>query len=142
MPAFPRSANIFQSVINVFNTPEERLTTGGFQKLFPVILTGNGLEFSNPAALGTSPVSGERRAKIFYRAPCSSWQKGHAENNRLTLRKDLPKGGRFENLTQEGINLMPPHVSSLTRKSLTLCRRSLFLPLFTERIFWKTRAPG
>jgi hypothetical protein len=40
------------------------------------------------------------------------------ENNHLNLRKVLPKGKSFENLTQEDINLMLSRVNSLVRKSL------------------------
>ena len=118
MLAFLRNANNSQSVIDVFNRMEELLTSTVFQKLFPVILTDNGSEFSNPTALETSAISGTQRTRIFYCNPYSSWQKGHVENNHLNLRKVLPKGRSFENLTQPDINLMLSHVNSLARKSL------------------------
>ncbi len=118
MLAFLRNANNSQSVIDTFNLMEERLTLAVFQKLFPVILTDNGSEFSNPTALETSSASRAQRTRIFYCNPYSSWQKGHVENNHLNLRKVLPKGRSFENLTQADINLMLSHVNSLARKSL------------------------
>ena len=118
MLAFLRNANNSLSVIDIFNMIEERFTFELFQKLFPVILTDNGSEFSNPTALEISPISGEQRTRIFYCNPYSSWQKGHVENNHLNLRKVLPKGRSFENLTQDDIDLMLSHINSLARKSL------------------------
>jgi len=118
MLAFLRNANNSQSVIDIFNLMEERLTPAVFQKLFPVILTDNGSEFSNPAALEMSSISGEQRTRIFYCNPYSSWQKGHVENNHLNLRKVLPKGRSFDNITQADINLMLSHMNSFARKSL------------------------
>ena len=118
MLAFLRNANNSQSVIDVFNLMEKRLTLAVFQKLFSVILTDNGSEFSNPTALETSFTAGTQRTRIFYCNPYSSWQKGHVENNHLNLRKVLPKGRTFENLSQDDIDLMLSHVNSLARKSL------------------------
>jgi len=118
MLAFLRNANNSQSVIDIFNLMEEQLTLAVFQKLFPVILTDNGSEFSNPTALETSSTTEAQRTRIFYCTPYSSWQKGHVENNHLNLRKVLPKGRTFENLSQADINLMLSHVNSLARKSL------------------------
>jgi transposase, IS30 family len=118
MLAFLRNSNNSQSVIDVFNSLEELLTLEVFQKLFPVILTDNGSEFSNPAVLEISPFSGQQRTRIFYCAPYSSWQKGHVENSHLNLRKILPKGRTLEKFTQEDINVVLSHVNSMARKSL------------------------
>lgn len=93
MLAYLRDANHSQSVIDIFNMLEERLTSEVFQTLFPVILTDNGSEFSNPHALEKSPFTGKTRTRIFYCNPYSSWQKGHVENNHLNLRKVIPKDG-------------------------------------------------
>ena len=116
--AFLRDANNSQSVIDVFNSLEERLTFKVFQKLFPVMLTDNGSEFSNPSALETSPFTGKRRTRIFYCNPYSSWQKGHVENNHLNLRKVITKGRSIDNFTQEDINIILSNVNSFARKSL------------------------
>lgn len=137
MLAFLRHANNSQSVIDIFNMLEARLTPTVFQQLFPVILTDNGSEFSNPTALETSSLSGAQRTRIFYCNPYSSWQKGHVENNHLNLRKVLPKGRSFENLTQPDINLMLSHMNSMARKSLN------DIPAFTlfETIYGKDILP-
>ena len=138
MLAFLRNANNSQSVINIFNTMEELLTVEVFQKLFPVILTDNGSEFSNPVALETSPFSGKLRTRIFYCNPCSSWQKGHVENNHLNLRKIIPKGRTLDLFTQEDIDLMLSHLNSFARKSLNdVPAISLFDSLYGKDILQK-----
>lgn len=48
MFAFIREHNDAQSVIDIFNLIEEKLKLDTFKKIFPVILTDNGSEFSNP----------------------------------------------------------------------------------------------
>ena len=118
MLAFLRDANNSQSVINVFNHLEKTLGITVFQRLFPVILTDNGSEFSNPTALEISPFSQKKRTQIFYCEPYASWQKGHIENNHINLRKILEKGTSFDDLTQQNIDLVISHVNSIARKSL------------------------
>ena len=118
MLAFLRPANNAASVIEVFNALEQTLGLDTFRKLFPVILTDNGSEFSNPAALEFSPLTKERRTRIYYCNPYSSWEKPHVENNHLNLRKLLPKGGSFNSLSQDNINLIVSHLNCLVRKSL------------------------
>lgn len=118
MLAFLRNANNSQSVIDVFNMMENLFSLEIFKRLFPLIITDNGSEFSNPIALETSSISGEQRTRIFYCNPYSSWQKSHVENNHLNLRKVLTKGMSFDNLTQADINLMLSHMNSFARKSL------------------------
>lgn len=116
--AFLRDANNSQSVIDVFRSLEERLTLEVFKKLFQVVLTDNGSEFSNPTALETSTFAGEQRTKIFYCNPYSSWQKSHVENNHLNLRKIITKGRNIDKFTQEEVNIVLSHVNSMARKSL------------------------
>jgi len=54
MIAFLRYRNTSQSVINVFRHLYSILGKDFFKRLFPVILTDNGSEFSNPSALETA----------------------------------------------------------------------------------------
>jgi len=72
MLAFLRNANNSQSVIDVFNLMEKLFSLEIFKRLFPVMLTDNGSEFSNPTALETSSISGAQRTRIFYCNPYSS----------------------------------------------------------------------
>lgn len=88
-----------------------------FHSLFPVILTDNGSEFSNPSALETAP-DGTQRTNIFYCDPMASWQKPHVERNHEFIRSILPKGSSFNHLTQAQIGLVMSHINSYARPSL------------------------
>lgn len=54
-----------QSVLDIFNFLSDGLGTSVFNKLFPVILTDNGVEFKGPHDLEFT-ASGIRRTRIFY----------------------------------------------------------------------------
>ncbi len=98
--AFIREHNDAQSVIDIFNQLEKTLGLDTFRKLFLVILTDNGSEFSNPHEIKFNS-KGERRTKIFYCEPNRTDQKAHCENNHEFIRKVLPKKTSFDpkNLT-------------------------------------------
>lgn len=116
--AFIRNSNNSQSVIDIFNKLEMEIGTDVFKKLFPVILTDNGSEFSNPEALEKSCMANEKRTRIFYCNPYSSWQKGHVENNHENLRKIFPKGQSMNSFSQEQVNVAVSHLNSFARKNL------------------------
>ena len=118
MLPFVREANTSRSVIDVFDGLERTLGLEAFRELLPVVLTDNGTEFSNPAALETSPDTGERRTRIFYCRPYSAWQKPHVENNHLLVRRVMPKGVSFDGLRQEQVDRMVSHINSYQRASL------------------------
>ncbi|MDO5398700.1 MAG: IS30 family transposase, partial [bacterium] len=117
MIAFLRDSNTSKSVTDVFNELYSKLGDELFKKLFTVILTDNGSEFSNPKAIETTD-DGNIRSKIFYCNPSSPYQKGSIENNHELIRRILPKGTSFDNLTQEDVNLMMSHINSYKRKKL------------------------
>lgn len=117
MMAFLRDANTSQSVIDVFENLFKTLGTSKFKKMFPVILTDNGSEFSNPKAIEFAS-SGLRRSYVFYCDPSSPHQKGAIEVNHTLIRRILKKGSTFDDLTQEDILLVMNHINSYKRKKL------------------------
>jgi len=120
MLAFIRDANTSQSVIDVFEELYLKLGLEVFQKLFPVILTDNGSEFSNPTAIEFDK-AGNRRTYIFYCDPSSPYQKGAVENNHELIRRVIPKGHSFNPYQQQDITLMMNHINSYGRKKLNDC---------------------
>lgn len=117
MLAFLRDANTSQSVIDIFCDISKTLGKENFKKLFPVILTDNGSEFSNPKAIEYDS-DGYRQTYIFYCDPSSPHQKGAIEVNHELIRRVLPKGSSFDSLTQDDIHLVMNHVNSYKRKKL------------------------
>jgi len=117
MLAFIRDRNTAQSVIDVFNFMQKTLGIKRFRSLFPVILTDNGSEFSNPTALEFD-LKGSRRTRIFYCDPGASYQKPNVELNHEFIRKIVPKGRSFDAFNQYDINLMMSHINSYSREKL------------------------
>ena len=115
--AFLRENNTSQSVINVFNYLTDLLGLETFRRLFPVILTDNGSEFSNPARLEFD-LSGHRRTRIFYCDPYRSNQKGLVEVQHEMIRRIFPKGSSFDLLDQTDINRVLSHINSYKREKL------------------------
>lgn len=118
-------------VLKVFDTLERSLGPGQFARVFPVILTDNGSEFKDPAALERS-IAGGQRTRIFYCDPGASWQKGALEKNHEFIRYVLPKGFSFEGLNQNLVWRLRDHINSTCRHALNenspLDLASLFLP--------------
>lgn len=99
-----RDANNSQSVIDYIDSFERTFGLDLFRKLFPVILTDNGSEFSNPMAIEFSPVTRERRIWGFYCEPNAAWQKGNIENKHTNLRRILLRKTSFNAFTQDDID--------------------------------------
>lgn len=117
MLAFLRERNTAQSVIERISFLYEHLGSKNFHYLFPVLLTDNGSEFSDPIAIEQAPDRTER-TRIFYCDAMASYQKPHVERNHEFIRRILPKGSSFDDLTQEDINLLLSHINSYARASL------------------------
>ena len=118
MLAYLRETNTSKSVTDIFQMLWEVLGKEYFMELFPVILTDNGSEFTNPAAIEFDEEN-NRRTHLFYCHPSSPFEKGAIENNHEFIRRILPKGTSFDHLTQEGgIQLMLNHINSYKRKKL------------------------
>jgi IS30 family transposase len=117
MLAFIRDRNTSQSVIDRFDAMYDLFGAELFRRLFPVILTDNGSEFSNPRALEFDP-QGNRRTRIFYCDPHSAFQKPNVELNHEFIRKILPKGTSFDSFGQSDVNVMMSHINSYSREKL------------------------
>ena len=118
MLAFIREHNDAQSVIDVFNDLQNIIGIDKFKELFVIILTDNGSEFSNPIEIEFDNNTGEKRTQVYYCHPSSPYEKGSCEVNHELLRRILPKGTSFDNLTQNDINLIMSHINSYKRKKL------------------------
>jgi IS30 family transposase len=111
--AFLRDYNTAHSVTEVFDQLDSLLGRETFQKLFPLVLTDNGSEFSNPGALEQ-----DGRTRIFYCDPMQSNQKSQIERAHEFIRMVLPKGSSFDNLSQNDCQLLCSHMNSYRRDSL------------------------
>jgi len=88
-----------------------------FGDIFPLILTDNGGEFANVAAIENS-ADGVKETSLFFCDPMQSCQKPHVEKNHTMFRDIVPKGESFDYFTQDIVSLIFSHVNSIKRKSL------------------------
>lgn len=117
MLAYIRDANTARSVTEIFQGLYESLGRETFCRLFPIILTDRGSEFTDPVSLECDEW-GEVRTRVFYCDPQRPDQKGGAEVTHEFICRILPKGTSFNDLTQDDISLMMSHINSYTRKKL------------------------
>ncbi|MEG0865396.1 MAG: helix-turn-helix domain-containing protein [Clostridia bacterium] len=88
-----------------------------FVKLFPVILTDNGGEFSDVFAIENN-IDGVQESHLFFCDPETPSQKPHVEKNHTILRDIVPSGSSFDDFTQKTVNMIFSHVNAIARKSL------------------------
>lgn len=117
MMAFKMNNKDSNNVIKVFTHLKDTLGNDGFNKLFPIILTDNGSEFSVPDFI---EYNGPKvpKSRLYYCDPRESGQKGSIENNHRFIRKYIPKGFSFDNYSQEDIDLMINHINSIPREKI------------------------
>lgn len=89
---------------------------------FNTFLTDNGGEMNDFLSMERTCLkgghAGMHRMAVFYCDPYSSWQKPRIEVAHTLLRRVLPKGTSFEDLTQADIDLICSHINSYSRKNL------------------------
>ena len=132
--AFLRDRNSARSVTEVFEWLYETLGHEQYCRLFPIILTDRGSEFTDPVSIECTKF-GEIRSRFFYCDPQRSDQKGGCEVTHEFIRRVLPKGTSFDHLQQSDILRMMSHINSYTRKKLNnQSAHRLFSFLYGETI--------
>jgi len=122
------------------DTLEKTLGKFIFQRLFGLILTDNGCEFSDTEALERSAFAGVARCQVYYCDVRAPEQKAQCERNHVELRKLLPKGRNisFDDLEARDLAVAMSHLNSEPRPSLMgltpLAMMRLALPKETEKL--------
>ena len=107
-----------KAVSDVFKELRKQLGYELFKKMFEIVLTDNGWEFSKPDEIEFDYDTGEKLINIFYCNPYSSWEKGGIERNHEFIRYIIPKGIAFDQLTNKNIIDMMNNINSVRRKSM------------------------
>jgi IS30 family transposase len=108
------------TVIEIFDYLTSLIGVEAFKKVFPVILTDNGSEFRRARDIERT-VEGQRRTRLFFCDPYTSWQKPHIEKNHGFVRYVLKKGKSFNQYTQQDMTLLANHINSIRRAGLDDC---------------------
>ena len=99
----------------------EKAAPRAFRRLFSLLLTDNGAEFADCAAIERSALDpSARRCSVHYCDVRQSQQKGGCERNHVELRKLLPKGRgvSFDRLTGRDCAVLMSQLNSEPRPSL------------------------
>lgn len=115
--AFIMQYHTASCVVKELDIIEEVLGKQLFAKVFPLILTENGHEFTDIIGMERS-IYGGQRTKVFFCEPNRSDEKGQCENNHKYIRYIIPKGTSLESYSQIDISLMMNHINSFKRKSI------------------------
>ena len=96
------------------------LGDGGMRRVFRLVLTDNGSEFADEAAIAALLGEAEGETRLFYCEGRRADQKGGCEKNHVEIRKLLPKGRglRLDRLTRADAALVMSQVDSEPRGKL------------------------
>jgi IS30 family transposase len=104
-------------VTNKLNEILNIIGIDNYKKIFGVILTDNGSEFTDIRGIEMDPDTGEVKTNLYFCHPGACGEKGSCERNHELFRYIIPKGTSFDGLTQEHLNIITSHVNSYKRKS-------------------------
>lgn len=103
-------------VIKALDELEKELGFRKFSKMFKTITVDNGSEFAGGVEFERSCISKtKKRTKVYFCHPYSSWERGSNENNNKLIRRHLPKGTDFKNLTKVDIQYIEDWVNDYPR---------------------------
>ena len=105
------------SVVNTLNTIQSIIGIENYKKIFGIILTDNGSEFTDIDGIMYDPETGELRTDLYFCHPQCSGEKGSCERNHELFRYIIPKGSSLNDYDQTDFNKITSHVNSLKRKS-------------------------
>ena len=107
------------SVNAKINFLKETLGIKLYSKVFRIFLTDNGTEFFSVLNFERDLDTGKKISNIFYCHPYSSYEKHGVEVNHEYIRRVLPKGTSFDNLTDEMVKSLQDNINAIPRESLS-----------------------
>lgn len=88
-----------------------------FSNVFKTITVDNGTEFSYFNELERSCTKpDEKRTRVYYCHPYSSWERGSNENNNKMVRRIVPKGTNFDDMTDDEVLDMQIWINGYPRR--------------------------
>lgn len=88
-----------------------------FKQVFKSITVDNGTEFALCEELERSAINeGEKRTKLYYCHPYSSWERGTNEVTNKMVRRKVPKGTNFDGKTEEEIQEVEDWINGYPRR--------------------------
>ncbi|OUP10373.1 IS30 family transposase [Collinsella sp. An2] len=115
--ALPMAAKTSEETKRVLLGIGRVLGRDGVRRVFRCVLTDNGSEFADEAAIAAAFGEGPGETRLFYCDPMRSDQKGACERNHVEVRKLLPKGRgiSFDRLAPADCSLLMSQLNSEPR---------------------------
>lgn len=105
-----------ETTVQAINALERKLGAEKFGIIYKSITVDNGSEFALADQLEQSCITGDKRTKVYYCHPYSSWERGSNENVNGMIRRRHPKGTDFSKVTAEEIAATENWINSYPRK--------------------------
>lgn len=106
-----------ESVVAALDRLERKWGAEMFRRVFKTITVDNGSEFADCDGIERSILEeGEKRTKVYYCHPYSSWERGTNEVTNRMVRRKIPKGVNFDDRTEQDIQDVEDWLNSYPRK--------------------------
>ena len=106
------------SVVAALNRLERRFGPRRFREIFRSVTVDNGSEFADCAGMEASCERARPRTRIYYCHPYSAYERGSNEVGNRMIRRHLPKGTDFSNLTRREVKEIEAWMNDYPRERL------------------------
>lgn len=106
------------SVVAALNRLERRFGPRRFREIFQSVTVDNGSEFADCAGMEASCERARPRTRIYYCHPYSAYERGSNEVGNRMIRRHLPKGTDFSNLTRREVKEIEKWMNDYPRERL------------------------
>ena len=106
------------SVVAALNRLERRFGPRRFREIFRSVTVDNGSEFADCAGMEASCERARPRTRIYYCHPYSAYERGSIEVGNRMIRRHLPKGTDFSNLTRREVKEIEAWMNDYPRERL------------------------
>lgn len=108
-----------ECVVKALDTIERKIGRVKFSNIFKTITTDNGCEFLDFEGIEKSITSKTKtRTKQYFAHPFSSWERGSNETANKLIRRFIPKGEEFTNISKKQIKQIMHWINNYPRKIL------------------------
>lgn len=108
-----------ETIIKGLDALERKMGAVKFRAIFKSITVDNGSEFSAADRMEKSCINRKmKRTKVYFAHPYSSWERGTNEVGNGMIRRKMPKGTVFEDVTEEEVREVERWMNEYPRKLL------------------------
>lgn len=108
-----------ETITRAVNALERKFGAVKFRTIFKSITVDNGSEFAAAEDLEKSCINKTLpRTKVYYAHPYSSWERGTNENQNGMIRRKMPKGTVFENVSAADVAAVEDWMNTYPRRVL------------------------